>query len=293
MPTLSVNTFFLILVELTLFCSLWLSLSEGNSHILLFLHLLIAFIASYALSRHWKQITLSHNMSWFMLFTFIFFIPVIGAVILWLFSIRKNLREASIEKQAEEKQEHIEKPTDSLHYFSAPKNYRFSETKKTRDLISTLDDDTYLKLLVASQHLPDKEAYALLEEALSSPFESARLMAFSLKGKLEERLQNALQQKIVNLKETTNKYNVAELNLSIAKDYIHLLDIGLLTENNATLLNKAKTHCVRAIRLNNKSAYAFQALSKVLKHQGRNKQAQRAQIRAVNLGLPLERLYSM
>ncbi|MCK5897119.1 MAG: hypothetical protein KAG20_09950, partial [Cocleimonas sp.] len=66
----------------------------------------------------------------------------------------------------------------------------------------------------------------------------------------------------------------------------------LLSENNETLLNKARNHCITAIKLNNKSAYAFQALSKILKHQGRNKQAQRAQIKAVDLGLPLERLYS-
>jgi hypothetical protein len=289
MPTLSVNTFFLILLELTLFCSLWLSISESSQFIVFFIHTFIAFIASYWLSRQWKQITLDHNISWFILFIFIFIIPVIGATILWLFSIRKKLRHSVTEQQTEEKQE---ESTNNLHYFSAPKHHRFNETKKTRDLISTLDDDTYLKLLVASQHLPDKEAYTLLEEALTSPFESARLMAFSLKGKLEERLQNQLQQKITNLKKTTNKQNTAELNLSIAKDYIHLLDIGLLTENNATLLSKAKKHCINAIRLNNKSAYAFQALSKVLKHQGRSKQAQRAQIKAVDLGLPLERLYA-
>jgi cbb3-type cytochrome oxidase subunit 3 len=279
-------------IELLIFSSIWLNIAQIDTTIFFIIHTLTAVIASYGLSQQWKQNSFNHAISWLILFSFIFFIPVIGAIILWMFSIRKRLRQAiSEEERIIEENEQTQK-NEGLHYFSAPKHHHHYREKQTRALISTLDDDTYLKLLVSTRHLPDKEAYTLLKEALSSPFESARLMAFSLKGKLEERLQKELQQKIENLKLVGNKSNSAELHLSIAKDYIHLLDIGLLTESNETLLSKAKKHCVKAIHLNDKSAYAFQALSKILKHQGQNKQAQRAQIKAVGLGLPLDRLYA-
>lgn len=292
MRILSVSTLILIVIELLIMTSLWIDIPYINHAVLLIAHTLTALIGAYWLSRQWEQVTVNNNISWFILFNFLFFIPVIGAIILWMFSIRKSLRKktSEAERVVEEKQQ--EKKDSEVHYFSAPKQHHLSREKQSRDLISTLDDDTYLKLLVSTRHLPDKEAYTLLKEALSSPFESARLMAFSLKGKLEERLQHELQQKIAGLKQIGNKNNSAELHLSIAKDYIHLLDIGLLTESNETLLSKAKNHCIKAIHLNNKSAYAFQALSKILKHQGQNQQAQRAQIKAVDLGLPLDRLYS-
>ncbi len=292
MRTLSVSPLIPVVIEILIFSSLWLNISFISHFSLLIAHTLTALIAAYWLSRQWQQVTLSNTISWFILFNFLFFIPVIGALILWMFSLRKYLRQATSEAEQMIEEQELAKNDEEIHYFSAPKHHHNSRKKQTRDLLSTLDDDTYLKLLVATQHLPDKEAYTLLKEALSSPFESARLMAFSLKGKLEERLQNELQQKIEGLKLTKTKSNRAELHLSIAKDYIHLLDIGLLTESNETLLSKARNHCVKAIHLNKKSAYAFQALSKILKHQGRNKQAQRAQIKAVDLGLPLERLYS-
>lgn len=289
MPTLSVNTFFLMLIECIIFFSQWLMIPQATNINIIITHTLIALIFSYWWSRKWEKVIFKRNLSWFMLFAFIFFIPIIGATILWLFAIRKTLRRQHIKTSIGE--EETNKNND-LYYFSAPKQHHSNASKQTRDLISTLDDDTYLKLLVASRHLPDKEAYTLLKEALDSPFESARLMAFALKGTLEERLQNELQQKLTKLRNTAKGDSIAELHLTIAKDYIHLLDIGLLSENNDTLLTKAKNHCMNAIRIDNKSAYAFQALSKILKRQGRNKQAQRAQIRAVDLGLPLQRLYA-
>lgn len=289
MPILSVSTFFLILLELVIFSSQWLMIPQATNTTMLVAHALATFVFSYWFSRKWEKTTLKRNLSWFMLFNFIFFIPIISATILWLFAIRKTLRRQYIEADIEEDETSY---FNHIHYFSAPKQHHSNESKQTRDLISTLDDDTYLKLLVASRHLPDKEAYTLLKEALDSPFESARLMAFALKGTLEERLQNELELKLTTLRNTSKQENTAELHLTIAKDYIHLLDIGLLSENNDTLLKKARSHCVNAIRIDNKSAYAFQALSKILKRQGRNKQAQRAQIKAVDLGLPLERLYA-
>ncbi len=293
MPTLSVSLIFLMLIQMSIFSSAWLAPSIVNNTNLIVFHFVITLIASYSLSRIGKKIvsrfSLKQNINGFLWFNLLFFIPMIGAIILWLFSIRKTLRRQHIETDLEEEEVNT---NQNVCYFSAPKQYHSSNQKKTRDLISTLDDDTYLKLLVASRHLPDKEAYTLLKEALNSPFESARLMAFSLKGSLEERLQKELQQKLTQLKQASENDNIAEIHLTITKDYIHLLDIGLLSESNDALLKKAKKHCINAIHIDSKSAYAFQALSKILRYQGRNKQAQRAQIKAVNLGLPLERLYS-
>ncbi len=295
MHILSVSLIFFILIQMSIFSSPWFAPSIVNNIILISFHFVITLIASYSLSRiegkTGARLSLKQkNINGFLWFNLLFFIPIIGAIILWLFSIRKTLRREHIESDLEEEEE--ANTNKNVHYFSAPKQHHSNDQKQTRDLISTLDDDTYLKLLVASRHLPDKEAYTLLKEALNSPFESARLMAFSLKGSLEERLQKELQQKLSQLKQASESDNIAELHLTITKDYIHLLDIGLLSESNDALLKKAKKHCINAIHIDNKSAYAFQALSKILRYQGRNKQAQRAQIKAVNLGLPLERLYS-
>jgi hypothetical protein len=289
MRTLSASTLILILVESLLLASHWLTIPLVNESVLVMMHGAVALIAAYGLSHLWKQSTLNGKTSGIILFNIIFFMPLIGAIILWLFAIRKTLRRSGTKTESNTEEE--TQIDEDIHYFSAPKQHHFGGSKQTRDLISTLDDDTYLKLLVASRHLPDKEAYTLLKEALSSPFESARLMAFTLKGTLEERLQGELQQKLEEVKQTKNNENSAELHLSIARDYMHLLDIGLLSENNETLLKKARNHCINAIRLDAQSAYAFQALSKILKHQGHDQQAQRAQIKAVDLGLPLERLY--
>lgn len=290
MRTSSVNTILLVTFELAIFIVLWLPLPIANI-VVAIAHLSISIIGAFWLSQQWKHASLSTSKTWMILSIFLFFVPVVGAIMLWLVNERHTLRKRGIQAGVGVEKKEIKPEEEELRYFSAPKHHHIDKQKKTRDLISTLDDDAYLRLLISSRHLPDKEAYTLLREALSSPFESARLMAFSLKTTLEERLQEALQIKLMKLK-SANTENKAERHLAVAKDYIHLLDIGLLTESNDALVKKARYHCISAIKLNKKSAYAYQTLSNVLKHEGRNKQAQRAQIRAVSLGLPLERLYS-
>ena len=67
---------------------------------------------------------------------------------------------------------------------------------------------------------------------------------------------------------------------------MHLCDIGVLSESKENLLMQARQHCMRAIHLNKKSAFAFQHLSKILKLQGKYQQAQQAQVKAISLGFP-------
>jgi len=251
-------------------------------------HILVAIFASYWFSKKWKQTTLPPNQTWLALFIFLFFLPIVGAILFGLINKRSDLYQQATTAQltSEEK-----KPIDDveLNYFSIPKHRYSSHLKKARNLLSILDDNTYLHLLIASRHLPDKEAYTLLKEALSSPFESARLMAFSLKGKIEERLQDDIHKKIALLKNSSTSH-MAKLHLSISKDYMHLCDIGVLSESKENLLIQARQHCMSAIRLNKKSAFAFQHLSKILKLQGKYQQAQQAQIKAISLKEPLNNL---
>ena len=283
MRTLSVSTSLLIILELLLFSLLWLSIPIMNA-IWLLAHALVTILASYWFSRRWKQATLTPNQIWLALSIFLFFLPIVGTIIFGLINKRTYFQQQAVTKQLASKSK---KSTDEagLNYFSIPKHHYSTPLKKARDLLSTLDDNAYLQLLIASRHLPDKEAYTLLKEALSSPFESARLMAFSLKDKIEERLQDDLNKKISLLKNIPQQHS-AELHLSISKDYMHLYDIGVLSESKENLLIQARQHCMNAIRLKKRSAFAFHHLSKILKLQGKYQQAQQAQIKAISLGFP-------
>ena len=283
MRTLSASALLLIILELLIFSLLWLSIPIMNA-IWLLAHTLVTILASYWFSRQWRQTTLTPNRTWFSLSLFLFFLPIIGAIIFLLISKRAYLHQQIATAQQASKTKKTN-DTNELNYFSTPKHHYSTHVKKAQNLLSTLDDNAYLRLLIASRHLPDKEAYTLLKEALGSPFESARLMAFSLKGKIEERLQDDIQKKIALLKSSQKKHT-AELHLSISKDYMHLCDIGVLSESKENLLRQARHHCMSALRLNKNSAMAFQQLSKILKLQGKYHQAQKAKIKAVSLGFP-------
>ena len=290
MRILSVSSFIILLLEGSAFSILWFTLPL-NTMIYIVTHGLIAGLSAYWFSKHWQEASLSPSKVGFFVAVTLFLLPMMGAIVIWAIDKRYEIREKTIREKLADNTSQA-KTDKRFHYFSTPEHDKSNTVKKTRDLLSTLDDDAYLKLLIASRNLPDKEAYNLLKEALTSPFESARLMAFSLKGALEDRLQKELQRKITALKlNPANRQQKADLHLKIAKDYIHLLDIGVISESNEMLLTQAAKHCAEAICIDRHSAYAFQSLSKVLKHQGKNEQAQRAHIKAINLGLPIERGY--
>ena len=276
MRVLSASTFSLVFIEITIFSILWLPIPTANI-IWLISHIFISLLASYWFSKKWGQASLSIKIVWLILFTFLIFLPVIGSIIFLLFNKSEYLYQQKNPPKKEGK-----KNTEDLHYFSIPKYRYSSHFKKARNLLSNLDDNAYLRLLIASRHLPDREAYTLLKEALNSPFESARLMAFSLKGKIEERLQNKIQQKLLLL-ENTPQQHTADLHLSISKDYVHLCRIGILSESKENLLREALVHCMNSIRINHKSSNSFQQLSQILKLQGKYKQAHYIQMKAMSL----------
>ena len=280
MRTLSVSTISLVFIEIVIFSSLWLAIPTVNI-IWLLTHILVSLLASYWFSKKWKQPLLSNKKVFLILFIFLLFLPVIGSIIFILFNRGEYLYQQKNRLETVDKKQRVDN-TKNFHYFSTPKHHHSSHFKKARNLLSNLDDNAYLRLLIASRHLPDKEAYALLKEALNSPFESARLMAFSLKGKIEERLQNKIQQKLLLL-ENTPQQHTAELHLSISKDYVHLCRIGILSESKENLLREALVHCISSIRIDSKSANSFQQLSQILKLQGKYEQAYNIQVKAVSL----------
>jgi len=242
--------------------------------IALSMHVLISLAATIWLSKrifHHKLMSFKIQIA---LFLFIVFFPVISLVVIWLLSIRDTLRKDY--KLNELKEMENNKNQESYEFLEKTKLLDGSnKIKNTRNLLSTLNDENYLKLLIASRHLPDKEAYALLKEALGSPFESARLMAFSLKEKLEQRLQDSLQ-KDLDLLENLSNGERAEQHLLVARDYIHLLDIGMYSGREDKLLKQAEYHCLQSIKFNKKSAYSYQTLSKIFSYQGKIKKSQLA-----------------
>lgn len=275
MPALFVSSFIVLGVELGLFGLLWIQNPTLNLAVIIG-HFTTALLAAFWFSSCRNHPMLSTWQTRIFVASLIGFLPVIGSVFLPLIDNHKMLRAYGRREGLGSKEKIEETAQDSLNYFSAPEYHTKGNIRNTRDLISSLDDDNYLGLLIASRHLPDKEAYALLSEALFSPFESARLMAYSLRGKLEDKLSDSLEQKILSLKSATSSQQKAELHLALAKDYIHILDIGIESRDKDSLMAQAKGHCILALKLDSKSSTGFKTLSKVLKYQGNANQAKRA-----------------
>lgn len=254
---------------------------EGSWGVALTGHILIAFAASIWVRKSDFKDSLSGYKALVALFIFILFLPVISLFILWLLDAKDTMREKYKDAVSQKTA-----PEDTQKAYGYLKKIRLlddsNKIKNTRTLLSTLNDENYLKLLIASRHLPDKAAYALLKEALGSPFESARLMAFSLKEKLEQRLEKTLQKDLATL-EKLPVIERAEQHLVVARNYIDLLDIGVLSGSEDKQLKQAQYHCFQSIKLNKKSAYPYQTLSKVFSYQGKIKQSQQAKKIAVSL----------
>ncbi len=244
-------------------------------------HMIIALAASFWIYSESPDDSLDRKKI-VILFSFIFLFPVISLLTLWFLSAKDIFRKKYKHKLKQRQQEDTDsqEPYDFLEQTKLlhdPNKY-----KKTRSLLSTLNDENYLKLLLASRHLPDKEAYALLSEALVSPFESARLMAFSLKEKLEKRLQGELQ-KDLKMLQGLSGVERAEQHLVVAKEYMHLFDIGMFLMSEEKLLEEALYHCHQAIKLDRTSAYAFHILSRILLYQGKTNKSREAKKIAASL----------
>ncbi|PWQ99785.1 hypothetical protein [Leucothrix pacifica] len=283
MRDLSVSTLVVFFAELVLFALLW----TGQPSLILIvsaLHLVVATLAAQWFSMHWSDPATSPKQVWLYVIMTVALLPVVGSLLLVLIENRSILREQGLRAGLGAEDQEKQTAKDLLNYFTAPDFHQKGSIRKTRDLLSSLDDEAYLGLLIASRHLPDKEAYALLSEALLSPFESARLMAYSLKGKLEEQMQSDLQKKLEALNSAPKK-RLSELHLAVAHDYLHLLDVGVESSSKEVLLQQASDHCISAIRENNESGSAYQTLSEILEYQGKKAAARKAKLRAMNLGV--------
>lgn len=281
MRDLSVSSLLPVFAQLICFALLWPQVPSLTLAALV-AHIAISVITAYWLSVRWQEQALTPGKIWLFVASAMFFLPVIGSITIALLDNRAALRERGMQAGIGVIKSKTPVARDLLNYFSAPEHYQKGSLRKTRDLLSSLDDEAYLGLLIASRHLPDKEAYALLSEALLSPFESARLMSYALKGKLEERMQENLQSKLDAL-ETTSKKHQAELALAVAQDYLHLLDVGIESTSKAVLLEQAYTYTTRSIRRSQDSASAFNTLATILELQGKPRQAQQSRNRALAL----------
>ena len=283
MRALSVSALLFLLVELVAFALLWPQ-SNSLSIVALIVHLTVSMLSAMWFAEKWHSGDDKLTLIGFMAIS-IFLLPIIGSMILLIIDSRHALREYGIQAGVGTDNIKTDSPKDLLNYFSAPDQFDKVSRRKTRDLLSSLDDEAYLGLLIASRHLPDKEAYALLSEALLSPFESARLMSYSLKGKLEEKMQENLQDKL-NAIPTASNSQQSELNLAVTHDYLHLLEVGVESSSKEVLLKKASEHCIKAIKLNKTNASAYKVLSDILLLQGRSQQAKAALQRALRLSEP-------
>jgi len=283
MRALSVSALLFLLVELVAFGLLWPQASL-LSLIALIVHATVSLFAAMWFADKWHSGSDKKTLVGFIAAS-MFLLPLIGSVILLIIDSRHALREYGIEAGIGTDNIKTDSPKDLLNYFSAPDQFDKVSKRKTRDLLSSLDDEAYLGLLIASRHLPDKEAYALLSEALLSPFESARLMSYSLKGKLEDKMQEGLQDKLDAIPVASNNNQKSELHLALAHDYLHLLDVGVESSSKEALLQNASEHCIKAIKLHKTNGAAYKTLSDILLQQGQSHQAKIAQQRAVKLGV--------
>ncbi|PID45498.1 MAG: hypothetical protein CSB47_08240 [Proteobacteria bacterium] len=282
MRDLSVSAGACFIAELVLFILLWFG-SPALILIASVLHFAIAVLAAQWFSMRWEDEIVSRGQIWLFVGITVALLPVIGCLLLVLIENRQLLRKQGLKAGLGADNVKKQAPQDLLYYFSAPDFHQEGNIRKTRGLLSSLDDEAHLGLLIASRHLPDKEAYALLSEALLSPFESARLMAYSLKGKLEEKMQSDLQRKLDALK-TASPRRRSELHLAVSHDYLHLLNVGVESSSKDTLLQQAYAHCIAAIRDDKSSVSAYNALSKILEYQGKTVAARQAKERAISLG---------
>jgi len=288
MRALSVNAFVFLIAELSLFALLWLQPPAMNL-LIASLHLVTALLAGVWLSSCWQHPAVTPREVFGFVVISISLLPVLGAILLVIIDHRQALRAQGVKKDLNNDQQAQPQAKDLLNYFTAPAHNQEAATRKTRTLLSSLDDEAYLGLLIASRHLPDKEAYALLSEALLSPFESARLMAYSLKGKLEEQLQNNLNNKLEALATAPAK-RLSELQLAVARDYLHLCDVGVESSSKEVLLQQARTHCVAAIKADPLSGESYKTLCEVLQLQGHNRAAKQAKQHAIQRGIPAKQL---
>ena len=282
MPALFVSSLILLLIQLCLFGLLWLQNPTINLFVVVG-HIVTSVLAAFWFSNRWEHSTQGVRYTRYFVASLIGLLPVIGSIFLFLIDNHRSLRAYGIREGLGSAVANKETPQDSLNYFSAPEQYTEGNVRNTKDLISSLDDEAYLGLLIASRHLPDNEAYALLTEALYSPFESARLMAYSLRGKLEDRLANALEDKINLLKFSTSIKQKVELNLELAQDYLHIMNVGVESGDKTSLLQQANKHTLQALKLNNQSISGFKTLSKVLRFQGDLIHARQAEQKAHSL----------
>jgi hypothetical protein len=280
MRALSVSALLFLSIELVAFGLLWPQ-ANSLSLVALIVHLTASLFSAMWFAEKWHSGSDKLTLVGFIA-TSVFLLPIIGSVILLIIDSRQALRQYGIEAGVGTDNIKTDSPKDLLNYFSAPDQFDKVSRRKTRDLLSSLDDDAYLGLLIASRHLPDKEAYALLSEALLSPFESARLMSYSLKGKLEEKMQENLQDKLDAIPRASIKQK-SELNLAVTHDYLHLLDVGVESSSKEVLLKKASEHCIKAIKLNKTNGSAYKVLSDILLLQGQSHKAQIALQRSLKL----------
>lgn len=282
MPALFVSSLIVLIIQLCLFGLLWLQNPMINLLVVAG-HIVTVILAAFWFSTRWQHPMLSARDTRYFVASLIGLLPVIGSVFLLLIDNHRTLRAYGIREGLGSVDVHKETPQDLLNYFSAPEQYTTGNIRNTKDLISSLDDEAYLGLLIASRHLPDDEAYALLTEALYSPFESARLMAYSLRGKLEDKINNALEDKLNSLKSATSNKQKVELNLELAKDYLHIINVGIESGDKESLLKQANKHTLQALKLNKQSVSGFKTLSKVLRFQGDLVHARKAEQRALSL----------
>jgi len=281
MPILFASSTVVLIIELALFGLLWLQDSMINLFIIAG-HLITSVLTAYWFGQRWRAF-LAPEKTYLFIASLIMLLPVIGSILLLLIENRGLLRVYGMKEGLGSEVLAPESARDLLNYFSAPNKYFQGNVRKTRDLLSSLDDEAYLGLLIASRHLSDKEAYALLTDALLSPFESARLMAYSLRGKLEDRIADSRQDKLGSLSSATTTKQKIELHLALSMEYLHVLDVGIESSDQASLVMQAKLHCIQALKLDQRSARAYQTLSKILRIQGDVKQAIAAERRAFTL----------
>ena len=241
-------------------------------------HLTLLMAGTY----HLVRLTRASRRAYWAWLCLLLFLPVIGWLLAWVFLQNNTWFRPSVCISQDTTR------ADSYIELTANPSTSFSPDRLSQRL-SALTTDDYLDLLGTTQHLPNKPAKALLDDALHSSTESARLLAQALSSKQEQRQMQQLKTLTEQLK--NQQMRNPNLHLALAQLHWQIFESRRLDSFQQTeTLQKVRLHANFAAQLNPNLAQAHWLTAQVNLHQHHYQAAEHALKRAANTGIHLNRI---
>ncbi|MEN9502104.1 MAG: hypothetical protein RI964_1389 [Pseudomonadota bacterium] len=255
---------------------LWITLGLHLSLVAVVMYSLKAVLVPPYLERNQRQA----KRQWWLAGGMAFFLPFLGAIMLWLFQNRHRVPKApsTTDVPVQQSPHH-----DFLDYFEYPERETDVESEKGDERLNALNIEHYLDLIMSSRELDPKRAIALLKEALGSKAENARLLAYALYSKKEQGLFKVLDGLLAQLND--GQMHNARLHLAIAQLYWHMLEIGLIDPAVAQdMWDKLRLHAALAAKYEPTLWQAFWLMAQASLQEHRDLQARELLKQALSVG---------